>query len=78
MQIEIILNSEEQVTKIAELTQQLAQVTVPRNQPQLPNDLQTTSEILSTIVDVLEANNVTNDVRIIIANEYVFTQNTNL
>jgi hypothetical protein len=77
IQAEIILNSDEQVTKIAELTQQLAQATLPRNQSLLPNDLQTSSEILSTIVDVLESNNVTNNVRIIIANGYVFTQNTN-
>ena len=78
LQAEIILNSEEQVTEIAELAQQLAQATQPRNQSLLPHDLQTSSEILSTIVDILSANNVTSNVRIIIANEDVFTQNTNL
>ena len=65
LQAEIILNSEEQVTEIAELAQQLAQATLPRNLSLLPHDLQTSSEILSTIVDVLSANNVTSNVRII-------------
>ena len=71
MQAEIILSSEEQVTEIAELTQQLAQATQPRNLSLLPHDLQTSSEILSTIVGILEANNVTSNVRIIITNEDV-------
>ena len=60
------------MSEISELTQQLAQATQPRNLSLLPHDLQTSSEILSTIVDVLEANNVTSNVRIIITNEEIY------
>ena len=56
---------------ISELMQQLAQATQPRNLSLLPHDLQTSSEILSTIVGILETNNITSNVRIIIANEDV-------
>ena len=59
------------MTEIAELTQRLAQATQPRNLSLLPHDLQASSEILSTIVGALEANNVTSNVRIIITNEDV-------
>ena len=74
--VEAILNSEEQVTEISKLTKRLAQVTLPQNQSLLPNDLQTSSEVLSTIVNVLEANSITNDVRIVIASEDVFARFT--
>ena len=69
----MISNSEEKVTEIAELTERLAQITLPQNQSLLPNDLQTSSEVLSAIVNVLEANSITNDVRIVIASKDVFT-----
>ena len=72
----MISNSEEQVTEIAELTERLAQITLPQNQSLLPNDLQTSSEVLSAIVNVLEANSITNDVRIVITSEDVFTSFT--
>ena len=58
--------------QIAELTEQLAQATLPQNQSQLPSDLEVSSRILSAVVAILETNNVTNNVRIIIANEECF------
>ena len=73
IQAEIVLNSEDQVTQIAELTGQLVLATQSQNQPLLPNDLQTSSEILSIVVGVLGANNMTNNVSFIIANDHDFT-----
>lgn len=67
------MDSEEQVNQIAELTERLAQATQPQNQSLLPNDLEASSRILSAVVDILEASNITNNVRIIIAYEDVFT-----
>ena len=64
------------MTEIAVLTEQLAQITLPQNQSLFPNDLQTSSEVLSAIVNVLEANRITNDVRIVIASKDVFTSFT--
>ena len=64
MQAEILLNSEELVAQIntTELVWQLIQATQPQNQSLLPNDLQTSSRILSIVVQLLDANNVTNEV----------------
>ena len=45
-----------------ELIQQLIKATQPQNQSLLPNDLQTTSRVLSIMVEVLDANNITNEV----------------
>ena len=59
------------MTQIADLTQQLSQATQPQNQSLLPNDLQASSEILSTVVHILEANNITSNVRITIAGFYL-------
>ena len=61
------------MNQIAELTERLAQATQPQNQSLLPNDLEASSRILSAVVDILEASNITNNVRIIIAYEDVFT-----
>ena len=64
MQAEILLNSEELVTQIniTELVRQLIQATQPQNQSLLPNDLQASSRILSIVVQLLDANNITNEV----------------
>ena len=51
------LDPEEQVTQSAELTQQLVQATLPQNRSLLPNDLQASTRILTTVLEVLENNN---------------------
>lgn len=58
-------DSEEQATQIADLTQRLSQATQPQNQSLLPNDLEASTEILSAVVDILETDNITNNVRIV-------------
>ena len=62
MQAETLLNSEELVAQPTAFIQQLIQATQPQNQSLLPNDLQTSSRILSIVVQVLDVNNITNEV----------------
>ena len=40
----------------AELAQQLVQATLPQNRSLLPNDLQASTRILTTVLEVLENN----------------------
>ena len=51
-----ILNPEEQIMQSAELTQQLIQATEPQNRSLLPNDLQASTRVLTTVLQVLENN----------------------
>lgn len=50
------LDPETQVMQSVELTQQLVQATEPQNRSLLPNDLQASTRILSTVISVLENN----------------------
>ncbi len=62
-----ILDPEEQVLQSAELTQQLIQATEPQNRSLLPNDLQASTRVLTTVLQVLEDNdNATADLVIMI------------
>lgn len=56
------LEPEEQIMIATDVTQQLIQVTEPQNKSLLPNDLGASARILTTVVDVLENNNMTNEV----------------
>ena len=57
-----ILDPEEQIMQSAELTQQLIQATEPQNRSLLPNDLQVSTRVLTTVLQVLENNeNATTD-----------------
>lgn len=58
------LEPEKQIEAAAEVTQRLIEVTVPQNKSLLPNDLRASARILTAVVDVLENNNATNEVRI--------------
>ena len=51
-----ILDPEEQIMQSAELTQQLIQATEPQNRSLLPNDLQVSTRVLTTVLQVLENN----------------------
>lgn len=51
-----IVDPEEQILQSAELTQQLIQATEPQNRSLLPNDLQTSTRVLTTVLQVLENN----------------------
>ena len=51
-----ILDPEEQILQSAELTQQLIQATEPQNRSLLPNDLQASTRVLTTVLQVLENN----------------------
>ena len=51
-----ILDPEEQILQSAELTQQLIQATEPQNRSLLPNDLQASTRVLTTVLQVLESN----------------------
>lgn len=56
------LDPEEQLVQSAELTQQLIEATQPQNRSLLPNDLQASTRILTTVLQVLEDNdNATTD-----------------
>ena len=57
------LEPEEQINAAADLTQQLVQATEPQNRSLLPNDLGVSAKILAAVVDVLENNNATDEVR---------------
>lgn len=50
------LDPEEQIMQSAELTQQLVRATLPQNRSLLPNDLQASTRILTTVLEVLENN----------------------
>lgn len=52
-----MLDPEEQVMQSAKLTQQLVLATLPKNRSLLPNDLQASTRILTTVLEVLENNN---------------------
>ena len=51
-----ILDPEEQLVQSAELTQQLIEATVPQNRSLLPNDLQASTRVLTSVLEVLENN----------------------
>lgn len=58
------LDPEEQILQSTNLTQELLQATVPQNRSLLPNDLQASSRILSSVISVLEINeNATDTVK---------------
>ena len=48
--------AQEQLVQSAELTQQLIEATVPQNRSLLPNDLQASTRVLTSVLEVLENN----------------------
>ena len=56
------LEPERQIIVAANVTEQLIQFTEPQNRPLLPNDLRSSAEILTAVVEILENNNATNEV----------------
>ena len=50
------LNTEEQIMQTTELTELLIEATEPQNRSLLPNDLQVSTRILTTVLEVLEDN----------------------
>lgn len=56
-----VLDPEEQIVQSEAVTQELVQATTPQNLSLLPNDLQSSTRVLSDVVKVLENNNLTNE-----------------
>ena len=53
------LDPQEQITQSAAVAEELMQATAPQNRSLLPNDLQATTRILSSVIGVLENANLT-------------------